>query len=211
VALACLSASLLIGGDPESVRATIIRREQGSGPGAELAAKAAEMREANDIWFVSQVPPADLTGDARASEVAGNPQVQLLRSIDQASGGLKFGTNLILTADLTAHTPKDAESLAAVMRLFIGLAATSQRDSKQAGAILEKLALKAEGNSVKLAFSLPEAELMKSVEAAMKQAQARVTARGQTPPPRPPAQPTEIKVYSSPKDMGVVVLPAPKQ
>ncbi|HEX8983999.1 MAG TPA: hypothetical protein VF767_01155 [Bryobacteraceae bacterium] len=212
VALACLSASLLIGGDLESVRATISRREKGSGPGAELAAKAAGMREANDIWFVSQVPPAGLTGGARASEAAENPQVQLLRSIEQASGGLKFGTNLVLAADLTTHTPQDAQSLTAVMRLFIGLAASNQRDSKQAGAILEKLALKAEGNSVKLAFSLPEAELMKSIEMAINQAQARMSARRESaPPPPPPSKPTEVKIYSSPRDMGVVVLPAPKQ
>ncbi len=204
LSLACLNSTIVVGGDPESVRTAIARRSNGGGPDPELAAKAAEMRAANDIWLVSRVSPADLTDKVPAGAVAGNPQLELLRSVEQASGGMKFGPDLLLTADLTAHTPKDAETIASTMRLFIGLAASSQRDAKQAGAILEKLALRAEGNSVKLSFSIPQAELTKSIESAMtRAAQVRLPE-----PPRP--EPTGVTIYSSPKDMGVKELPPQK-
>jgi hypothetical protein len=198
VAMACLDASLILGGDPETVRATIARRSQASGPGAELAGKAARMRAAHDIWLVSMVPPGGLTGNA---------QPGMLQSVEQASGGLKFGDELAITADLTTHTPKDAEAMAAAMRLFAGLAASNQRNSKQAAAILEKLVLRTEGNSVKMSLRIPEAEMEKAIETAMASAR-QVSAPGGSAPAAAPV-PTELKVYSSPKDMGVVTLPPP--
>ena len=209
--LARLNGSLIVGGDPESVRAAISRRGEGPGPNAELSAKAAEMSLLYDIWLVSRVSPADLTGNAPEAKLGGNAQMQLLRSIEQASGGVKFGPNLLITADLTTHTPKDAEGIAAVLRLFIGLAAANQRDPK-AAAMLRKLALKAEDNSVKLSFSIPEAELAQAVQSSMNSMMEQMkkgSAQEATAPPKPP--PTGVTIYSSPRDMGIVTLPAPKQ
>jgi hypothetical protein len=209
LSMACLDASMILGGDPESVRSAITRRDQGPGPDAALAAKAAAMSEQNDIWFVSHVSPADLTGDAPDGGPAGAPQMELLRSIEQASGGLKLGKDLVLAADVTTHTPKDAESIAAMLRLFIGLAASNKRDAKQAAAILEKLVLRAEGNSVKISFSIPEAELEKSIHQAMEQASQNAVAAlaGRPVIAPPPPEPTGVTIYSSPRDMGVVKLP----
>ncbi|HVX66920.1 MAG TPA: hypothetical protein VHA11_09980 [Bryobacteraceae bacterium] len=198
VAMACLDASFILGGDPETVRATIARRAQASGPGAALEARAAAMRAEHDIWFVSSVPPAGL---------AATPQAGMLGQVEQASGGLKFGEELAITADLTAHTPKDAETMASGLRLFAGLAA-SNRNSKQAAAILEKLVLRTEGNSVKLSLAIPEAELEKAFETAV--ASARQASAPAAAPAASTAASTELKVYSSPKDMGVVTLPPPK-
>jgi hypothetical protein len=204
VAMACLNRTLIVGGDPETVRTTLARRNQAPGPRVELAAKAAEMRAAYDIWFVSHVSPADLTANAPDTHIAANPQLDLMRSIEQASGGLKFGSDFTMAADLTARTPKEAEDIAAALRLFIGLAASNQRDSKQAAAILEKLALATEGNTVKMSFSIPQAELVKSIEAAMERVRQTAPAAPAPPPP------TDVKVYSSPKDMGVVTIAPPK-
>jgi hypothetical protein len=213
LSVACLSSSLVVGGDPASVRHVITNRDQGPGPNAVLAAKAAELSLTNDIWLVSRVPPADLTGDVAAGSIGGNPQMEMLRSIEQASGGVKLGPNLLLTADVTTRTPKDAESLAAVVRLIIGLAASGNRDAKQAAAILEKLALRVEGNTLRLSFSIPEAELNKSIQAAMERSRQRAATAAAVDPSAsaPPPQPTGVTIYSSPKDMGVVELPPQKQ
>lgn len=214
MSVACFDASLVVGGDPESVRAAILRRDQGAAPNAALAAKVNELGATNDIWMVSRVSPAELTGEVAAGKIGGNPQMEMLKSIEQVSGGLKFGSDLMLTADVTTRTPAEAQNIAATLRLFIGLAASGNRNAKDAAAILQKLALRAEGNSVKLSFSMPEAEIRKSFEAAMQQALARgarpaggAAVRVATPKPAP----TGITIYSSPKDMGVVTLPPPKQ
>ena len=206
LSMACLDASTILGGDPESVRGAITRRDQGPGPDAALTAKALAIGAENDIWFVSHVSPAALTGDAPTAGAAG-PQMELLRSIEQASGGVKFGTDFVLAADVTTKTSKDAESIAAMLRLFIGLAASNKRDAKQAAAILEKLVLRAEGNSVKLSISIPQAELEKSIQQAMEARKNALSAMAGEPVISQPPPPTGVTIYSSPRDMGVVKLP----
>ncbi len=209
--LARLNGSLIVGGDSESVRAAISRRGEGPGPNAELAAKSAEMSLLYDIWLVSRVSPADLTGNAPEAKLGGGVQMELLRTVQQASGGIKFGPNMLITADLTTRTPKDAEGIAAMLRLLIGLAASNQHDAK-AAAVLQKIALKADGNSVKLSFSIPEAELAQAVQSAMDgMKQQMKTGSTQAAVAQPKPEPTGVTIYSSPKDMGIVTLPAPKQ
>lgn len=228
MSLVCLNNSLMVGGDPESVRTAVSRNGAGPGPNPDLASKAAEMSLGYDIWLVSRVSPADFTGDAPATKFGGGVQMELLRSIEQASGGIKFGTNIVIAADLTTHTPKDAEGIASVLRLIIGLAASNQRNAKQAAAILEKLSLNADGNSVKLSFSMPQAELAQAVrssfESMMSQVKSGAThgsSQGTRPAGvvwpspagvvRPKPQPTGVTIYSSPRDMGTVTLPPQTQ
>jgi hypothetical protein len=224
MSLVCVNSSLLMGGDMESVRAALSRNGPGTGPNPGLAAKAAEMSLGYDIWLVSRVSPADFTGDAPQTNVGGSVQMELLRSIEQASGGVKFGTNILIAADLTTHTPKDAEGIVSVLRLFIGLAASNQHNAKQAAAILEKLSLNADGNSVKLSFSMPEAELAQAVQSSMGGMMAQMksgAAQGSAPAGvvrpnsagvvRPKPQPTGVTIYSSPRDMGTVTLPPQSQ
>jgi hypothetical protein len=223
LSMACLDPSLIIGGDPESVRAAITNHGKGTGPDAELVAKAAALSLANDIWFASRVSPADLAGDVAAGKPGANPQLELMRSIEQASGGLKFGPDLLIRADLVTHTAKDAEGLAAAVRLIIGMAASSSQNSKETAAALQKLKLSTEGKTVKFSISIPEAEIAKAFQASMQNAmrQARTGSLGIAKPPaanaparavvQPKPQPAGITVYSSPEDMGVVTLPAPKQ
>ncbi|MGE5646870.1 MAG: hypothetical protein ACM336_13875 [Acidobacteriota bacterium] len=211
MAFACLSNTLIAGGDPAMLRSVIAARDSGPGPGAALEARAAELAAAHDIWFVSITPPVGLAGGIASGKAADNPQMQMLRSIEQASGGVRLGPTLDVAADLTTRTPEDAQNIAAALQLLIGLAAQGNRNSKQAAAILEKLALRAERNTVKLAFSIPEDELKKSVQAAVesarRRAQAATAPRAATPAP---AAPAGVTIYSSPKDMGVVTLPPPK-
>jgi hypothetical protein len=203
LAMALLGGSLFAGGDPESVRALIERRGRSQNLQPRLAVKATEMALANDIWVVLNASPAEFAGGA--SGLGSGPMTDLVQSIEQASVGVKFGADLVVSADIATHTPKDAEGLAAALRLFIGLAASSQRDAKQAGAILEKLKLRAEGNTVKLWLAVPEAEIASSIRAAM---EAAAQPKAEQPPP--PPEPTGVTIYSSPKDMGVVTLPPPQ-
>ena len=204
LATAFLSSSLIAAGDPESVRALIERRGRSQHLQPRLAVKAADMALANDFWVVLSASPAEFSGGS--SGFGSGPMADLVQSIEHASAGVKFGTDLLVSADIAAHTPKDAEGLTAALRLFIGLAASSQRDAKQAGAILEKLKLHAEGNTVKLWLAVPQAEIASSIRAAL-EAAAHPNPAEQPPPP---PEPTGVTIYSSPKDMGVVTLPPVK-
>jgi hypothetical protein len=203
LATALLSPSLIAGGDPESVRAAIERRRQNQRLQPRLAVKAADMALANDFWLVLNAPPTEFTGGTSPLETGA--MADLVQSVEQASAGVKFGTDLLVSADIQTRTPKDAAGLAAALRLFIGLAASSQRDAKQAGAILEKLKLRAEGNAVRLWMSVPEAEIASSIRAALTEAAKPKPAEGQQAQ-APPPEPEGVTIYSSPKDMGTVTI-----
>jgi hypothetical protein len=197
--VALLSRALLVAGDPERVRQTI-RRGPGPGLAPELAAKAAEL-SAMHVWFAAVIPTSALASPDLPQGI--NPE--LAKAIRQISGGITFGNDVVFACDLLARTPKDAESIAGIVRMFIGLAASSNRDAKEAAAVLEKLSIRTEGPSVRLGLTIPQAELVRWAQ------QARERAAASQAPARPaPPPPSGVTVYSSPQDMGVVTLPPPK-
>jgi hypothetical protein len=198
VSVAVLNPALLVAGDTARVKA-LIGRGPGAGPSAALAAKAAELAPMH-IWFAAVTPASQLAGD-----LPKNMNSELMRSIEQVSGGITFTNDIALAVELMARTPKDAESIAGMARMFTGLAVSNNRDAKQAAALLEKLSIRNDGNSVRLNLTLPQAEVARWAQ----QARAQAAAHQPAVAPPPPA-PTEIKVYSSPEDMGTVTLPPPK-
>lgn len=211
MSIACLDRSLMVGGDPESVRSAISRRGAPVGLDVAFVAKAVSLSRTYDIWLFSRVSPAMLAAEMPNAPAAAGPQMELIKSIEQASGGFKLGTDLLLAAEITTKTPKDAENIAAVVRMIVGLAASNGRDAKKAAALLEKLALRTDGNTVSLSLTIPEAELRKTLQASMQAMTKPAAAPAAEPAPEPvPAAPTEIKIYSSPKDMGTVTIPPPK-
>jgi hypothetical protein len=161
-ALAVVDPTLIVGGNEASVRAFVDRHGEGPGPSAAIAAKAAEAYKANDIWVVLHAAPSTFVPAGAAS----GPMADLLQSIEQMSLGLKFGSDIVLALDAVTHTPKDAEGLAAAVRLFSGMAAVNQAGNKQVAALLQKLKVDSEGNTAKLSMAIPEAE----AEAAIKDA-----------------------------------------
>ncbi len=185
VSLALLNPALLLAGDTERVK-DLIRRGPGSGPPAALVAKAAELAPMH-IWFAALTPADQLPGD-----MPQGPQAELLRSIEQISGGITLTNDIALAVDLTARTPKDAESIAALVRMFTGLAVSSNRDAKEAAALLEKFSIRNEGNSVRMNLTLPQAEVKRWAEQARKQRPGAGTDVGKVEPPKP--APTEIKI-----------------
>ena len=127
---------------------------------------------------------------------------ELIQSIEQASLGVKFGTDIVLSVQAVTHTPKDAEGLVAALRIFSGMAAAGQKDNRQVAALLQRLKVDSEGSTARLSLAIPEAE----AEAAIRDViAAKMMAKQPSPAPSPaPDEPSS-------KDSGVVTLPAPKQ
>lgn len=208
-ALACLSNSLALAGDPESVRAAIARRRSASPLDPGLLAKVSQLSETYDLWLVAMIPVADLAGelpDPNLSGIAG----EMLKSIKQASGGIKLGTTLEVSLELVTSSYKDALALRDVLKFFTGLALTQAKPT-QAADLLDNLRLTVEGTSLKLQIEIPEQQIARMIQA-QKQAKA-------PQPPKPAA--SEIVIYSTSPEAGgakpapsantsVVRLPAPK-
>jgi hypothetical protein len=166
-----------------------------------------------DFWAVSVAPASDLARPVPDAQLNGVMQGDVLRGIVETSGGIKFGPNFLIGGEAVTRSDKDATALADVVRFFVGMAQMSaQKDPKAAAslALLQRLNLKAEGNTVTLSLTVPEADLEKIIQyaQAMAKQQAAAAAKpsntvNRQPPPRPAG---EVVVDSSPKEMGTVVI-----
>ena len=146
MSVAFLSSSIGLAGDPASVDGAIGRRDTGTVPISEMADRVNVVSEANDFWFVSTLPLSDIVSGLLGGAETG----EALKSVEQASGGAKFGESIQLTAELKTRSAKDAANLAAALRALAGLALKPP--------LLDALDLRIDGAVVKLALALPEAQ-----------------------------------------------------
>jgi hypothetical protein len=202
-------------GDAKAVKALLDRRGASAGPDPKLAARARQISQQYDFWVVSATPPTSLAGSVPDPQLSGIMQGDIFKGITETGGGVKFGPEILFGLEAVARSDKDAAALADVIRFFIGMAQMSaQKDPKAASsmAFLQKLDLRAEGNVMKMTLTIPQAEVEKMVKQAVASAQQEVKAAVQgTPPPKPraaPARPARggVIIYSSPSDMGTVVI-----
>jgi len=122
---AFLDSTLVVAGDLANVKAAIDRRAGGPTIPTALVAQVNQLSSAEDAWAISTVPPSTLRPSAAGSPAAG-PNVQnALQKIESASGGVKFGSVVVVTGQAQAATPQDASSLGDVMKLFVNMAQMS--------------------------------------------------------------------------------------
>ena len=206
-ALAWLDDSILVGGDQESVRGAIARHRSSSRLYPRLLGKASELREGFDVWGVSVLPVSELAGGVADPRLKGALQGDVLKSIEQASGGVKFGARLQASVELTTRTEKEAVALRDVLQFLAGLALAEARKTQQA-LPLEDVQLTVQGRSVKLSLEISEQQVAQMIQA---QKQAR---RGEPKSTEVVIQGSEQEASapatSASPETRVVTLPGPK-
>lgn len=202
-AFAFLDGTIAVGGDLDQVQAAIRRRSQATTLSPQLAAQVAAISDRYDIWVVSAASLSKMTEGLSSSQMkqAGD----LVKTIDQVSGGVKFTENLDLGVGLTTHTVKDAEKLRDMLQMLIGMAAASQKGASALD--LNALKLTAEGKTVRIAFTVTGQQLKKTYEMQMAKLQHPTT---ESAPAKPVVQDTGLTIQSSESDMGTVVLSSTK-
>jgi hypothetical protein len=191
-AIAFLDGGVILGGDLASVREAIARRARPGSIAPVLASRAGELRGAYDFWLVARMLPEGFASPG-AAPVQAERMAALAKAIEQLSVGISIGTKLDLNAELVARTPEDAGAMANGLRLLMTMAASgNQQQSKAFVPLLQQVDLRPEGKLVKLNLSLTE-EQLKQLSSLANGAAAK-----------PSANPNEIIIQSSPKDMGTV-------
>jgi hypothetical protein len=152
--VAFLSGAIAIAGDPDNVRAAIGRRQTGTGPGSEVAAKVDTVSAASDAWFVSTLPVSELLVGLPGANLGDALKGDALGSIQQASGGAVFGDGMKFRAELVTPSAQDAASLVDFVRLLPVLIQGGPQGWQP-----DALDLKTEGNLLKLGLAIPEAQL----------------------------------------------------
>ena len=201
--VALLDNGIAVAGELDQVQAAIHRRNHGTALPAEIADQIAALSERYDIWFQSSVPVAPLA--AKVSDPKFQQAGEMLKSIQQFSGGVKFSSGLDLAAEVVTHNDQEAASLLGMMQLFTGFLTSGQQSP---GALKpDAVKLSAQGKTVRFALSITK-EQLEQMKKSYEMQQARMATRSQgINMPKPAPADTGLIIQGSSRDMGTVRLP----
>jgi hypothetical protein len=87
-----------------------------------------------------------------------------LQTIESASGGVKFGSVVVLTGQAQTATPQDASSLGDVVQLFVNMAQAQVSQHPEAATLAQSLVVSTQGSTVKISLSVPEDQIQQLVK-----------------------------------------------
>jgi hypothetical protein len=174
--VAFLNPTVAAAGTVANVKAAIDRQSAPQPLPAAVAAQLKQLSAAEDAWALTNVPPSTLQhaaaatqNGATASAVPGLPlppalEQTALQQIQSASGGVKFGANVAMTAQLQADNAQDATQLAGALQLLASLAQMQATQSPLAAALAKALTVSAQGATINVSLTLPEAQFQQLVQ-----------------------------------------------
>jgi hypothetical protein len=88
----------------------------------------------------------------------------ILQQVQQFAGGVKFGTLVVGAAAIQADTAANAAQMANTLQFLVNLAQMQAQKSPQAAALAQGLAISAQGNTVKLSLTMPQAQFQQFLQ-----------------------------------------------
>lgn len=177
------SATLAVAGRVADVKGAIDRfnGQTASAPvDAGLLVKVNLLSSAQDAWAVSLVPPPVIKPPATVPNVPAIPST-VFQNVQQAEGGVKFGTEVVLSAQLQADTAQNATALANVLQFVVNLGQMQAQQNSEAAMALKSIIVSASGQTVNVSATVPEQQVEAVIQS---QAQPKVERR-QGPRPQP--------------------------
>jgi hypothetical protein len=161
-AIAFLDASSAVMGDAASVRAAIQRKQSAAAASSDLLGKVKDLSAKNDFWFVTLVPLSEFALAMPDPTVGGAMRGNTMSAINQASGGIRFGSTVTISADVITRSDKDALALVDVVKFLVGMLQLNKQDNAVAGQVsnlLEPLETKTSGNVMSMSLAIPEQQI----------------------------------------------------
>lgn len=219
-AMAFPASTLAIAGDAAGVRAAIDRMSAPTAISSALAVQVNQLSTTEDAWFVSMAPLSQLQPQAPGATGAGPGPFAMLSKVQQASGGVRFGANVVVSLQAVSPTDQDAAALASVLRSFASAGDLFIPNDVYvpAAALLKNLNVTAEGPVTTISLSVPEQQIEDMIKAshAANEAHREFAPHPQTRPMQRPAggsaygaTPQRIRVGSNVQKAKLVQQPAP--
>jgi hypothetical protein len=158
--IAFLNSSLALVGDVNSVQSAIDHNKNNTPADASIVTKAQGVSSGKDFWFVTLVPLSNFS--ASVPDPSGAMKGNLLAAINQASGGIRFGDTVTITAEAVTRSEKDAQALVDVVKFFASLVQLNRQQNATAGQVatlLDTLQTTASGNITTISIAIPEPQL----------------------------------------------------
>jgi hypothetical protein len=158
---AFLSAAYVAAGDVANVKAAIDRLKSASVLPAALGAQIGQLSTTEDAWVISTVAPSTLKTPAAVPNIPGLGANggSAFQNILSAAAGVKFGANVVVTAQAEADNAQDALATAGVLQLLVNVMKTQAAQNAQAAAVAQGLTVTAQGSLINVTLSVPEDQL----------------------------------------------------
>jgi hypothetical protein len=175
--IAFLDNRTALAGDPDAVRTAIDRRGKGVDIDPKLAAKVQEVSGKYDAWMVSMAPVSNFAGKLPDPRLNGAMSGDMVKGIEQASGGVLFGSTIHIAGEAVTRSEKDATALADVVRFLAGMVQMNREkpEVSKFAALLDTMNLKATANTLSISLSVPESDLEQIIKPARSRAVRRVS------------------------------------
>jgi hypothetical protein len=161
--LVFFDSTLAVMGDLTNVKAAIDRRGAASVLPAALITQVNQWSLNEDAWVVDIAPLSSLTPPAGAPKLPGGAQAAAIQSIQQAASGVKFGSTVVVTIQAQTDTAEDATALASLLQFVANLAQAQTNGNPADAALLKSLTVAAQGTTVNIGLSLPQAQIQQLV------------------------------------------------
>jgi hypothetical protein len=161
--IAFLTPTLAMAGDIANVKAAIDRPGTGQSLPSNVLTQVNQWSGNEDAWVVTTAPLSSLTPSAPSStDTPANPMgsvmAGVMQQIQQISGGVKFGNNVVGTAAIQADNANDATQLANTVQFFVNLMQMQSQKNSQLSSLAQGLTVNAQGTTVNVTITLPEAQ-----------------------------------------------------
>jgi hypothetical protein len=166
--VAFLDSTVAVAGDLPSVKAAIDRQRAPQPLPSAVVNMVNQWSAAQDAWAISTVPPASLhpaEGTPAIPGIGGNAQ-GILQKILQLAGGVKLGSTVAVTAQAMVDNAPNATQIAATLQLLANLAQTQASQKPEIAALVQGLAINANGSAVNVTLSLPQAQIQQFLKQA---------------------------------------------
>jgi len=173
--------STAILGDRASVQAAISRFQGAAGLSAANQTTVQTASAGQDAWFVALAPISQFVPSGAANGGPLGASGNLFTKVQQASGGVKFGDPVKVSAEAVTDSAQDAQAMVDALRFLIGMLAMNKQNDPVAAMVsnlLDALQLGASANTMTLSLSIPESQLESLVTAMQKQQQNQQHERG---------------------------------
>jgi hypothetical protein len=120
-----------------------------------------------DAWAISTVPPSSLQPGPGAIPIPGGGQSgknNTFQSIQSASGGVKFGANVVVTAQVQADNPQDATNLGDTLKLLASMAQLQSKGDPTVTALANSLTVSTKDATLNVTISLPQEMLQAMIK-----------------------------------------------
>jgi hypothetical protein len=164
---AILNPTIAIAGDLANVKAAIDRQSHATPLPASIAVQVNTWSNSQDAWVITTVPPSTLapaTGMPPIPGVGAKGQGNAFQSIQQAAGGVKFGANVVVTAQAQAANAQDATQMGDAIKLLASLAQMQQNPDANLQTLLQSLKVTATGNNLNITVSVPQDTLVQVIK-----------------------------------------------